>query len=166
MDLLTRMAGEIGQLLKDKGQTVAVSETSAGGLVSAALLAVPGASAYYMGGGVLYTYDSRSILLGLPEDAFEGMRPSTEPYAAKLAAAIKRQARIDLGCFRNRGRRPLWKQIRGCARALVHGGFRPGGQGDDAGDGQRGQGGEHVGVRGSDARPAQRGNRTKLTIWR
>ena len=85
----TRMAGEIGQLLKDKGQTVAVSETSAGGLVSAALLAVPGASAYYMGGGVLYTYDSRSILLGLPEDAFEGMRPSTEPYAAKLAAAIK-----------------------------------------------------------------------------
>ena len=89
MDLLTRMAGEIGQLLKDKGQTVAVSETSAGGLVSAALLAVPGASAYYMGGGVLYTYDSRSILLGLPEDAFEGMRPSTEPYAAKLAAAIR-----------------------------------------------------------------------------
>ena len=57
--------------------------------MSAALLAVPGASAYYMGGGVLYTYDSRSILLGLPEDAFEGMRPSTEPYAAKLAAAIK-----------------------------------------------------------------------------
>ena len=89
MDLLTRMAGEIGQLLKDKEQTIAVSETSAGGLVSAALLSVPGASAYYMGGGVLYTYDSRSILLGLPEDAFEGMRPSTEPYAAKLAAAIK-----------------------------------------------------------------------------
>ena len=50
MELLTRMAGEIGQLLKDKGQTVAVSETSAGGLVSSALLAVPGASAYYMGG--------------------------------------------------------------------------------------------------------------------
>ncbi len=89
MDLLTRMAGEIGQLLKDREQTVAVAETSAGGLVSSALLAVPGASAYYMGGGVLYTYDSRSILLGLPESAFEGMRPSTEPYAAKLAAAIK-----------------------------------------------------------------------------
>ena len=89
MDLLTRMAGEIGQLLKDREQTVVVAETSAGGLVSSALLAVPGASAYYMGGGVLYTYDSRSILLGLPEDAFEGMRPSTEPYAAKLAAAIK-----------------------------------------------------------------------------
>ena len=89
MDLLTRMAGEIGRMLKDKGQTIAVAETSAGGLVSSALLVVPGASAYYMGGGVLYTYDSRSILLGLSEDAFEGMRPSTEPYAEKLAAAIK-----------------------------------------------------------------------------
>ncbi len=89
MDLLTRMAGEIGQMLKDREQTVTVAETSAGGLVSSALLAVPGASAYYMGGGVLYTYDSRSILLGLPEETFEGMRPSTEPYAAKLAAAIK-----------------------------------------------------------------------------
>ena len=79
MDLLTRMAGEIGQLLKEKGQTVAVSETSAGGLVSSALLAVPGASAYYMGGGVLYTYDSRSILLGLPEDAFEGCGRARSP---------------------------------------------------------------------------------------
>ncbi len=89
MNSLTQMAGEVGQLLKEKGQTLAVAETSAGGLVSSALLAVPGASAYYMGGGVLYTYDSRSILLGLPEDAFAGMRPSTEPYAAKLAEAIR-----------------------------------------------------------------------------
>ena len=119
MDLLTRMAGEIGQLLKDRGQTVAVSETSAGGLVSSALLAVPGASAYYMGGGVLYTYDSRSILLGLPEDAFEGMRPSTEPYAAKLAAAIKDRLGVDLGRFRNRRGRPCGQQIRGCAGTFV-----------------------------------------------
>ena len=89
MDLLTRMAGGIGQLLKDKRQTIAIAETSAGGLVSSALLAVPGASAYYMGGGVLYTDDSRSILLALPEDAFKEMRPSMEPYAAKFAAAIK-----------------------------------------------------------------------------
>lgn len=89
MDLLTRMAGEIGRLLKERKQTVAVAETSAGGLASSALLAVPGASAYYMGGGVLYTYDSRSILLGLPEDAFAGLRPATEAYAARLAEAMK-----------------------------------------------------------------------------
>lgn len=89
MDSLTKMAGDVGRLLTERRQTVAVAETSAGGLVSSALLAVPGASAYYMGGGVLYTYDSRSILLDLSEDAFEGMRPATEAYAAKLALAIR-----------------------------------------------------------------------------
>ncbi len=89
MDLLAKMAGDVGRLLKERRQTVAVAETSAGGLASSALLAVPGASAYYVGGGVLYTYDSRSVLLGLPEDAFEGMRPATEAYAAKLALAIR-----------------------------------------------------------------------------
>ncbi len=89
MDLLTRMADEIGKLLKERGETVAVAETSAGGLVSSALLAVPGASAYYVGGGVLYTYNSRNVLLGLPEDALEGMRPSTEAYAEKLADAMR-----------------------------------------------------------------------------
>lgn len=89
MDLLARMAAEVGELLKERKQTVAVAETSAGGLASAALLAVPGASAYYAGGGVLYTYDSRSILLGLPGDAFEGMRPSTEAYAVRLAEAVR-----------------------------------------------------------------------------
>ncbi len=53
MDRLTEMAGGLGALLTARGATVAVAESSAGGLISAALLAVPGASAYYAGGGVI-----------------------------------------------------------------------------------------------------------------
>ena len=88
-NILGEMGGAVGALLKEKNQTIAIAETSAGGLISAALLSVPGASAYYMGGGVLYTYASRNLMLALPEDAFEGMRPSTEEYALALARAAR-----------------------------------------------------------------------------
>ncbi len=80
MDRLTQLAGGIGTLLTARGATVAVAESSAGGLISAALLAVPGASAYYAGGGVIYTRASRRVLLGLPEEIVT-MRAATEDYA-------------------------------------------------------------------------------------
>jgi nicotinamide-nucleotide amidase len=85
MDDLVAVAEQIGQLLRDRNQTVAVAESSAGGLISAALLAVPGASAYYLGGAVVYTRSARSALLQIPDSSMEGMRASTEPYALLLA---------------------------------------------------------------------------------
>lgn len=88
MDRLTAIAGPLGALLKEKKQTVVVAESSAGGLISAALLSVPGASAYFMGGGVIYTRDARRELLGLPEDVVT-MRASTEEYALLLANAAR-----------------------------------------------------------------------------
>ena len=62
---LADMAEEVAELLRRRGDTIAVAETSTGGLISSALLAVPGASAYYKGGSVLYTYESRKKLLGI-----------------------------------------------------------------------------------------------------
>jgi len=76
-------------LLKAARQTVAVAESSAGGLISAALVAVPGASAYYLGGGVIYTQASRRGLLRVPEEALVGMRASTEPYALLNARTVR-----------------------------------------------------------------------------
>ena len=64
MNELTTMASALGALLKERKETVAVAESSAGGLISAALLAVPGASAYFLGGGVIYTQAARRALLG------------------------------------------------------------------------------------------------------
>ena len=90
MERLSSMAVALGALLKEKGDTVAVAESSAGGLVSAALLAIPGASAYYAGGGVIYTRDARRGLLGLPEDVVT-MRAATEEYALILARAMRQR---------------------------------------------------------------------------
>ena len=89
MHELTPMAATLGALLKTRKETVAVSESSAGGLISAALLAVSGASAYFVGGGVIYTQAARRELLKLPDDAVKGIRSSTEAYAALKARTIR-----------------------------------------------------------------------------
>lgn len=86
---LTHLSAGIAAQLKERSETVAVAETSAGGLVSASLLAVPGASAYFLGGGVLYTHDSRQILLRIPDSEMEGIRSSSEPYAELLARTMR-----------------------------------------------------------------------------
>ena len=88
MDQLTNMGSSVGALLKERGETVAVAESSAGGLVSAALLSVPGASAYFVGGGVIYTRDARRGLMGVPEEVIT-MRASTEEYALIMARHIR-----------------------------------------------------------------------------
>lgn len=88
MQRLTDMAARLGALLQARGATLAVAESAAGGLVSAALLAVPGASAYYRGGGVIYTRAARRALIGLPEDAV-AMRGATEAYASLVARAVR-----------------------------------------------------------------------------
>jgi PncC family amidohydrolase len=89
MDELLPIAEQIGPLLIARHETIAVAESSAGGLISAALLSVPGASAYFIGGAVVYTRTSRTALLNIPESALEGIRPSTEAYALLLARAAQ-----------------------------------------------------------------------------
>jgi PncC family amidohydrolase len=82
-------AQAVGAALKARRETLAVAESSAGGLISAALLAVPGASVYFLGGAVVYTRQARAALLGITEDMMSGMRPSTEPYARLLARTAR-----------------------------------------------------------------------------
>ncbi len=89
MNELSTLASSLGALLKSARHTVAVAESSAGGLISAALLAVPGASAYYLGGGVIYTQAARRALLQVSDAAVAGIRSSSEPYAALKARAIR-----------------------------------------------------------------------------
>ena len=91
MQTLSPLAQALGALLKARGETIAVAESSSGGLISAALLAVPGASAYYLGGAVVYTGRARLRLLDLPREAVAGMRSSSEPYAMLLARTVREQ---------------------------------------------------------------------------
>lgn len=89
MQQLLGVAHEIGERLKARGETVAVAESSAGGLIAAALLAMPGASAYFLGGAVVYTRQARRALLEIGDEAMAGLRPSTEAYAALLARTVR-----------------------------------------------------------------------------
>jgi nicotinamide-nucleotide amidase len=86
---LAPVAEDIASLLKTHGETLAVVESSAGGLISAALVAVPGASAYFLGGAVVYTRLSRRVLLGIPDAALADIRPATEAYAELLARTAR-----------------------------------------------------------------------------
>jgi PncC family amidohydrolase len=94
MDNLFAHGAEAGALLKARGQTIAVAESSAGGLISAALLAVPGASGYFRGGGVVYTVRSRMAFLRLDR---ADIRPSALDTVPALAAAVRRELGADWG---------------------------------------------------------------------
>jgi nicotinamide-nucleotide amidase len=86
---LTALASTVAALLKAANQTIAVAESSGGGLISAALVSIPGASAYYLGGGVIYTGTARRALLQVGDEAMAGMRASTEPYALLKARTVR-----------------------------------------------------------------------------
>lgn len=96
-EALTRTAAEIAERLIARKETVAVAESSAGGLISAALLSIPGASAYYLGGGVIYTRRAFRGLLQLSREDVGDLQSSTEPYAAFLAKTIRQKLRADWG---------------------------------------------------------------------
>ncbi len=94
---LVPIAEKIAARLIERRQTIAVAESSTGGLISASLLAVPGASAYFLGGGVIYTRDARRILMEIPDEAMKGIRSASEPYAKLLASQIRQRFGTDWG---------------------------------------------------------------------
>src|SRR5712691_8377816 len=89
MKNLAAMGQVVGALLKERKHTIAVAESSAGGLISAVLVAVPGASAFFLGGGVIYTLEARRALLNLEDETFAGVRASTAEYALRMARAVR-----------------------------------------------------------------------------
>jgi nicotinamide-nucleotide amidase len=97
MNELVSIAEKIAEKLIERKQTIAVAESSTGGLISAALLAVPGASAYFIGGGVIYTRDARRVLMDIPNEAMKGVRSASEPYAKLLANQIRDRLATDWG---------------------------------------------------------------------
>jgi PncC family amidohydrolase len=86
---LAKLGGALAELLRARKHTVAVAESSAGGLINAALVAVPGASAYYLGGCIIYTTAGRSGLLALSKEDTAGMRSASEPYAQLVARRVR-----------------------------------------------------------------------------
>ncbi len=98
-DAVDRSAERVASLLRERGETVAVAEGSAGGLISAALLAIPGASAYFLGGAVVYTARANRAWMAGAVEPPPGMRGATEGFADYLArsAAVKLGADWGIG---------------------------------------------------------------------
>lgn len=94
---LVPIAEQIAARLIAQRQTIAVAESSTGGLISAALLAVPGASAYFLGGAVVYTREARRVLMDIPDESMKGIRSASEPYAKLLAGQIRERFGCDWG---------------------------------------------------------------------
>src|SRR5690349_2882659 len=97
MQTLLPLAEQVALLLRQRRETIAVAESSSAGLISAALLAVPGASAYFLGGAIVYTRRARESLLNLPRDAVAGMRSASEPYALLLARTASQRFAASWG---------------------------------------------------------------------
>ncbi len=87
---LMPLAERAGALLKAHRQTIALNESSTGGLISAALLAVPGASAYYIGSVVVYTRQAWDAVRDFREEELGGIRAATE-HNALVRARIARE---------------------------------------------------------------------------
>jgi nicotinamide-nucleotide amidase len=97
MKQLLPLAETIAARLIARKETVAVAESSTGGLIAAALLAVPGASAYFLGGAVVYTKTSRLALIGVGDAEMEGLRPATEAYSLMIAKRVRERHNASWG---------------------------------------------------------------------
>jgi nicotinamide-nucleotide amidase len=91
MKALLPLAETIAKRLIARRETIAVAESSTGGLIAASLLAVPGASAYFLGGAVVYTKAARAALLAIGDADMEGLRAATEAYALLIAERMRKR---------------------------------------------------------------------------
>jgi len=97
MSMTIEPSNAVAEILKAREQTVAVAESSTGGLISASLLAVPGASAYYLGGSVIYTMRARRELLGIDKATLNAQQPLTADYVVLCAETMRQRMRADWG---------------------------------------------------------------------
>src|SRR4051812_9010939 len=91
------LANEIGALLVERGETVAVAEGTTGGLISSALLYVAGASKYYAGGALVYTLNSRIQLADVPAEQAANYQGTTIEMVAYMADSIRKKLGASWG---------------------------------------------------------------------
>ena len=97
LDTLAPLAAQAAAILKQRRETIAVADGATGGLIQAGLLTVPGATSFCLGGGVIYSFKGRDLLLGLSREELVGMESVTERYALLQARAIRDRFGADWG---------------------------------------------------------------------
>jgi PncC family amidohydrolase len=88
---------DVSNALKAKGETIAVAESTTGGLISARLLSMPGASAYFRGGAIIYTGISRKIFLDASAEKLRGVKPLSEEMAKFFAEQVREKLAATWG---------------------------------------------------------------------
>jgi PncC family amidohydrolase len=97
MVLISDSIKEVSDVLKAKGETIAVAESTTGGLISARLLTMPGASAYFLGGVIIYSRESRKVFLDASAEKLEGVKPLTEEMAMFFAREVREKLSATWG---------------------------------------------------------------------
>ena len=151
---LSAMAVSVGELLKQHQHTIVVTESSCGGLISASLVAVPGASAYYLGGAVVYIRAAQQSLLQVPDSAMADIRASSRTLRSAQRPQRPRIPWDDLGVERDRRQRPHGEPVWRSRRPRLFRRRRTGRAGRHTRNGQRGSRGQYVGLRQSRPGPA------------
>jgi PncC family amidohydrolase len=88
---------EVSNALKARGETIAVAESTTGGLISAQLLSMPGASAYFLGGTIIYTRVSRKVFLDASAEKLQGVKPLTKEMAIFFARQVREKLAATWG---------------------------------------------------------------------
>jgi PncC family amidohydrolase len=88
---------EVSDVLKARGETIAVAESTTGGLISAQLLSMPGASAYFLGGTIIYTKVSRKVFLDASAEKLQGVKPLTKEMAIFFARQVREKLAATWG---------------------------------------------------------------------
>ena len=131
MQDLLPLADKIAAILKERHENIAVAESTTGGLVSAALLSVPGASTYFVGGAVVYTLKARRAMLDIPDNAFAGIKSVTEEGAMILARAARTRFAVTWSIAEIGASGPDRQSLRRRRRPQLHRSRRPGRTLDD-----------------------------------
>ncbi|WP_254280166.1 CinA family protein [Haloarcula marina] len=87
----------VGDVLRERGETVAVAESCTGGLVGSRLTDVPGSSDYFDRSVVTYSYAAKQDLLAVSREALDAHGAVSEPVAHEMARGIRDTARTDWG---------------------------------------------------------------------
>ena len=155
MQELIARADKVARLLKQRGETLAVAESSTGGLIAAALLALPGASAYFLGGAVVYTQLARRVLLDIADISSLGIRASTEPYARLLAQTTRQRFSATWAVAESGATGPVRQSIRRSRRSQLHRCYRTERARDHPRNRERRSFRQHACVHGGRAGPAR-----------
>ena len=147
MKALLPLAETIAKRLIARRETIAVAESSTGGLIAAALLAVPGASAYFLGGAVVYTKSARAALLDIGDAEMEGLRAATETYALLIAERMRERHGATWGLGETGATGTDRQPLRRSGRPHLHRRRRSGRARDHAAHRQRRALGEYGGLR-------------------